>query len=56
MSYEVLARKLRPSGFSALVGQDHVVRALTHALDHDPKKLEKTSLDVLIGIICILLH
>ena len=35
MSYEVLARKLRPSGFAALVGQDHVVRALTHALDHD---------------------
>ena len=35
MSYEVLARKLRPVGFSALVGQDHVVRALTHALDHD---------------------
>ena len=35
MSYEVLARKLRPSRFSALVGQDHVVRALTHALDHD---------------------
>ncbi|HCG71585.1 MAG TPA: DNA polymerase III subunit gamma/tau [Gammaproteobacteria bacterium] len=35
MSYEVLARKLRPSGFDALVGQEHVVRALTHALDHD---------------------
>ena len=35
MSYEVLARKLRPSGFASLVGQDHVVRALTHALDHD---------------------
>lgn len=35
MSYEVLARKLRPSGFAALVGQDHVVKALTHALDHD---------------------
>jgi len=33
MSYEVLARKLRPSGFDALVGQDHVVRALRHALD-----------------------
>ncbi len=33
MSYEVLARKLRPSGFDALVGQDHVVRALSHALD-----------------------
>lgn len=35
MSYQVLARKLRPADFSALVGQDHVVRALTHALDHD---------------------
>ena len=35
MSYEVLARKLRPSGFASLVWQDHVVRALTHALDHD---------------------
>ena len=35
MSYEVLARKLRPSGFAALVGQDHVVRALSHALDQD---------------------
>jgi len=33
MSYEVLARKLRPMGFDALVGQDHVVRALRHALD-----------------------
>ncbi|NOX52525.1 MAG: DNA polymerase III subunit gamma/tau [Gammaproteobacteria bacterium] len=33
MSYEVLARKLRPAGFDALVGQDHVVRALRHALD-----------------------
>lgn len=33
MSYEVLARKLRPSGFDALVGQEHVVRALSHALD-----------------------
>ena len=35
MSYEVLARKLRPAGFDALVGQEHVVRALRHALDHD---------------------
>ena len=34
MSYEVLARKLRPSGFDALVGQEHVVRALSHALDN----------------------
>jgi DNA polymerase-3 subunit gamma/tau len=35
MSYQVLARKLRPAAFEALVGQDHVVRALKHALDHD---------------------
>ncbi len=35
MSYQVLARKLRPADFSALVGQDHVVRALTHALNED---------------------
>ena len=33
MSYEVLARKLRPNDFSALVGQEHVVKALSHALD-----------------------
>ncbi|MCR9279961.1 MAG: DNA polymerase III subunit gamma/tau [Pseudomonadaceae bacterium] len=35
MSYQVLARKLRPSEFSALVGQQHIVKALTHALDND---------------------
>ena len=35
MSYQVLARKFRPATFAELVGQDHVVRALTHALDHD---------------------
>ena len=35
MSYQVLARKLRPMGFDALAGQDHVVRALSHALDND---------------------
>ena len=33
MSYQVLARKWRPKSFSTLVGQEHVVRALTHALD-----------------------
>ena len=32
MSYQVLARKWRPRSFSTLVGQEHVVRALTHAL------------------------
>jgi DNA polymerase-3 subunit gamma/tau len=33
MSYQVLARKWRPRRFSELVGQEHVVRALSHALD-----------------------
>lgn len=33
MSYLVLARKYRPKTFESLVGQDHVVRALTHALE-----------------------
>ena len=32
MSYQVLARKWRPRRFAELVGQEHVVRALTHAL------------------------
>ena len=33
MSYQVLARKWRPKSFETLVGQDHVVRALSNALD-----------------------
>lgn len=33
MSYQALARKWRPHRFSELVGQDHVVRALRHALE-----------------------
>ncbi len=33
MSYLVLARKWRPKRFSELVGQEHVVRALTNALE-----------------------
>jgi DNA polymerase-3 subunit gamma/tau len=33
MSYQVLARKWRPKSFATLVGQEHVVKALTHALD-----------------------
>ena len=32
MTYQVLARKWRPRSFETLVGQDHVVRALTNAL------------------------
>jgi DNA polymerase III subunit gamma/tau len=33
MSYLVLARKWRPKKFTELVGQEHVVKALTNALD-----------------------
>ncbi len=33
MSYQVLARKWRPRSFQSLVGQPHVVRALTNALE-----------------------
>lgn len=35
MSYQVLARKYRPRTFDELVGQEHVSRALMHALDQD---------------------
>ena len=35
MTYQVLARKLRPANFTELVGQDHVVQALTHALENN---------------------
>ena len=35
MSYQVLARKWRPRTFAELVGQEHVVRALSNALDND---------------------
>ena len=33
MSHQVLARTWRPRDFSALLGQEHVVRALSHALE-----------------------
>src|SRR5215510_12118580 len=33
MSYQVLARKWRPRDFGSLVGQEHVVKALRHALE-----------------------
>ncbi|MFT5133652.1 MAG: DNA polymerase-3 subunit gamma/tau, partial [Gammaproteobacteria bacterium] len=35
MSYQVLARKWRPRSFSDMVGQGHVLKALTNALDTD---------------------
>ena len=35
MSYQVLARKWRPQTFSELVGQQHVVEAITNALVND---------------------
>lgn len=35
MTYQVLARKWRPRRFEELVGQAHVVRALSHALERE---------------------
>lgn len=35
MSYQVLARKWRPRTFSDMVGQEHVLQALVHALEHN---------------------
>jgi len=35
VSYQVLARKWRPKDFAGLVGQEHVVRALRHALEQN---------------------
>ena len=35
MTYQALARKWRPRQFADLVGQEHVLRALVHALDSD---------------------
>lgn len=35
MSYQVLARKWRPQTFSELVGQQHVVDAISNALEND---------------------
>lgn len=35
MSYQVLARKWRPSRFVEMVGQEHVLKALVNALDED---------------------
>ena len=35
MSYQVLARKYRPTNFNKLEGQEHVLRALINALDQE---------------------
>ena len=35
MGYQVLARKWRPRSFPQVVGQEHVLRALINALDHN---------------------
>jgi len=35
MTYQALARKWRPRSFEQLVGQEHIVAALSHALDSD---------------------
>jgi len=35
MNYQVLARKWRPHNFTEVVGQEHVVKSLVNALQHD---------------------
>ncbi len=35
MTYEALARRYRPKKFDEMLGQEHVLRALTNALDQD---------------------
>ncbi len=35
MSYKVLARKWRPGSFSDVIGQQHILQSLSHALDTD---------------------
>lgn len=35
MSYQVLARKYRPRTFREMIGQEHVLKALINALDHN---------------------
>jgi DNA polymerase-3 subunit gamma/tau len=35
MNYQVLARKWRPHNFTQVVGQEHVVKSLMNALQHD---------------------
>ena len=35
MNYQVLARKWRPQNFTEVVGQEHVVKSLTNALQHN---------------------
>ena len=35
MSYKVLARKWRPGSFSEVVGQQHILQSLSHALDSE---------------------
>ncbi len=35
MNYQVLARKWRPHNFTEVVGQEHVVKSLTNALQHN---------------------
>ncbi len=35
MNYQVLARKWRPHNFTEVVGQDHVVKSLVNALQHN---------------------
>jgi DNA polymerase-3 subunit gamma/tau len=35
MSYEVLARKYRPTNFNEVVGQEHIVQAISNGISQD---------------------
>ena len=35
MSYEVLARKYRPTNFDEVIGQDHIIKALVNSIDQN---------------------
>ena len=35
MSYEVLARKYRPTNFEEVIGQDHIIKALVNSIDQN---------------------
>ena len=62
MSYQVLARKYRPSTFSEVVGQEHVLKALENSIQHNKlhqaymfsgtRGVGKTTIARIIGIPC----
>ena len=51
MSYQVLARKYRPTNFEEVVGKDHVVKALSNSISQD--RIHQAYLGVILySLIC----